>query len=154
MKKQNCMEAKEIADSMEIEAVFPKKAKRVIKRKRNYGEESERVEGTVVLSPEESFRVDYFIQIMDQALCSLETRFEQFEKYEQIFGFLFDLKKLQSASDESLMASCTNLENSLAHGDHSDIVGKDLFCELKVLREALPTGTKRPIEVLDFFKKG
>lgn len=42
-------------------------------------------------------------------------------------------------SDESLMASCTNLENSLTYDKHSDIVGNDMLCELKILREALPT---------------
>ena len=133
-------EAKILAESMEIEAVFPKQGKRVIKRKIQYGESSENVEGSVTLSPEEKFRVDYFIQIMDQALYSLGTRFEQFEKYEKIFGFLFDLKKLQSESDDSLMVSCANFEDSLTHGDHSDIVGSDLFAELKIIREALPEG--------------
>lgn len=116
---------------MEIEAVFSKKSKRIIRTKIKYGDKSERVEGSVALSPEECLRVYYFIQIMDQALCSLETRFEQFQRYEQIFGFLFDLKKLQSANDESLMTSCTNLENSLTHGKHSYIVGNDLFWEFK-----------------------
>ncbi|KAG7548423.1 hypothetical protein ISN44_As12g036130 [Arabidopsis suecica] len=144
-------EAKEIAESLEIDPVFPKKAKRVIKRKRHYGEESENMEGSVTLSPEESFRVDYFIQIMDQALYSLETRFEQFQRYEQIFGFLFDLRKLQSASDDSLMASCVNLEVSLTHGKQSDVVGHDLFFELKVLREALPKEVKRPIEIYPLY---
>ncbi|KAL9308268.1 putative HAT dimerization domain, ribonuclease H-like superfamily [Arabidopsis thaliana] len=99
------------------------------------------------------FRIDYFIQIMDQALYSLETRFEQFQRYEQIFGFLFDLKKLQSASDDSLMASCTNLKDALTHGTHSDILASDLFYELKILREALPKEVRRPIEVLDFLQK-
>nr|CCD74533.1 similar to hAT dimerisation domain-containing protein [Arabidopsis halleri subsp. halleri] len=136
-------EAKEIAKSLEIDHVFPKKAKRVIKRKRHYDEELENMEGSVTLSPEESFRVDYFIQIMDQALYSLEMRFEQFQRYEQIFGFLFDLRKLQSASDDSLMASCVNLEVSLTHGKQSDVVGHDLFFELKVLREALPKEVKK-----------
>ncbi|AEC06949.1 hAT family dimerization domain-containing protein [Arabidopsis thaliana] len=90
---------------------------------------------------------------MDQALYSLETRFEQFQRYEQIFGFLFDLKKLQSASDDSLMASCTNLKDALTHGTHSDILASDLFYELKILREALPKEVRRPIEVLDFLQK-
>ena len=82
----------------------------------------------MTLSPEEKFRVDYFLQIMDQAPYSLGTKFEQFQKYEKIFGFLFD---------DSLMVSCANLEDSLTHGDHSNIVGIDLFAELKTLKEIL-----------------
>jgi len=89
---------------------------------------------------------------MDQALYSLETRFEQFEKYEQTFGFLFDLDKLKSASDDSLMASCANLEECLKHENHSDVIGDDLYFELSVLKDALPEDCKRPIEVLNFLK--
>ena len=135
-------EAKILAESMEIEAVFPKQGKRVIKRKIKYGESSENVEGSVTLSPEEKFRVDYFIQ----------RRLSISRSMKKIFGFLFDLKKLQSASDDSLMVSCANLEDSLTHGDHSDIVGSDLFAELKIVREALPEGVKKPTEVLDFLQ--
>uniref|UniRef100_A0A0D3AB81 Uncharacterized protein n=1 Tax=Brassica oleracea var. oleracea TaxID=109376 RepID=A0A0D3AB81_BRAOL len=129
-------EAKILAESMEIEAVFPKQGKRVIKRKIKYGESSENVEGSVTLSPEEKFRVDYFIQ----------RRLSISRSMKKIFGFLFDLKKLQSASDDSLMVSCANL------GDHSDIVGTDLFAELKIIREALPERVKKPTEVLDFLQ--
>jgi len=35
------------------------------------------------------------------------------------------LKKLQSASDDSLMASCVNLEVSLTHEKQLDVVGQD-----------------------------
>lgn len=92
-----------------------------------FHDQTERVDEAVDFSPEDSFRISYFLQAMDQALYSLETRFEQFQKYEQTFGFLFDLEKLKSASNDSLLASCTNLEASLKHGNHSDIIGDDLF---------------------------
>ena len=44
-------------------------------------------------SPEELFRTDYFLYIVDQALSSLQSRFDQFKIYENIFGFLFSIKK-------------------------------------------------------------
>jgi len=137
---------------MKIEVTFPTQKKRVIKRKRFFDEEPKLVDESVNLSPEESFRTSYFLQVMDQALYSLETRFEQFQKYEQTFGFLFDLEKLKSASEDSLMASCTNLEAALNHGNHSDVIGDDLWFELMVLKEALPQDYKRPLEVLNFLK--
>ncbi|XP_048621665.1 zinc finger MYM-type protein 1-like [Brassica napus] len=145
-------DVKKIAEAMEIEATFPTQKKRVIKRKRFFDEEPELVDESVDLSPEESFRTSYFLQVMDQALYSLETRFEQFQKYEQTFGFLFDLEKLKSASEDSLMASCTNLEAALKHVHHSDVIGDDLCFELMVLKEALPQDYKRPLEVLNFLK--
>ena len=52
-----------------------------------------------------------------------------------------------------MKASCLNLEASLRNGTHSDIVGDDLFMELKILRESIPEEVRKPIEVLDFLKK-
>ncbi|XP_073116141.1 uncharacterized protein [Elaeis guineensis] len=39
-------------------------------------------------SPEESFRVNYFLYLVDQAIFSLKHRFEQFQLYKNNFGFL------------------------------------------------------------------
>lgn len=144
--------ARQIAADMEIEAEFPVKQKRIIRRKKHYDEDPE-IDENVLLSPEESFRIDYFNTLMDQALVSLESRFEQFQRYEKTFGFLFDLKKLTDASEDTLRASCLNLEASLRNGTHSDIVGDDLFMELKILRESIPEEVQKPIEVLDFLKR-
>ena len=90
--------------------------------------------------------------IIDQALSSLPRRFEQFKVYEDTFGFLFDLKKSNFSSNECLMANCANLEKILKHDGVSDIDGRDLFLELKVLKDVLPKETKKPIEVLNFLK--
>lgn len=43
----------------------------------------------VLLLPEESFRIDYFNTLMDHALVSLESRFEQFQRYRKTFGFFY-----------------------------------------------------------------
>ncbi|XP_028116632.1 uncharacterized protein LOC114314351 [Camellia sinensis] len=77
---------------------------------------------------------------------NLMRMFEQFKVYEENFGFLFDLKK---CSDESLKAGCVNLEEFLKHGDISDIDGRDLLMELKVMKERLPKEVNKPIEVLN-----
>ncbi|KAG5605443.1 hypothetical protein H5410_026935, partial [Solanum commersonii] len=79
--------AKEIASEMNIEPEF--------RKKRN-------VDNEITRSLEESFRVDYFLYIVDQAIFSLQNRFEQFEVYENIFSFLFSGKKLRSLDDENL----------------------------------------------------
>ncbi|KAL9286281.1 putative HAT dimerization domain, ribonuclease H-like superfamily [Arabidopsis thaliana] len=130
-------EATLIAESMDIEPKFPVKRKRIIKRKRHFDEEMENDVETELLSEEENFKV----------------RFEQFEEYGRIFRFLFDLRKLKSASDDGLKAACINLETSLKHGDSSDVDGNHLFLELKVLKELLPTEITKAIEVLNFLKK-
>ena len=82
--------AKEITNEMEIESKFQEK--RVIRRKKQYDES---VDCDNIQSAEESFRIGYFLYIVDQVISSLKTRFEQFQMYENMFGFLFDFKKLK-----------------------------------------------------------
>ena len=53
-------------------------------------------------SAEESFRIDYFLYIVDKAISSIENRFQQFQIYEDIFGFQFNFTKLKSLDDDSL----------------------------------------------------
>ncbi|XP_010473753.1 PREDICTED: zinc finger MYM-type protein 1-like [Camelina sativa] len=146
-------EATEIAIQMDIEPAFYKKPKRLIKKKKQFGEDAEHVDQSNTLSAEESFRIEYFINIVDQAIVSLEVRFEQFQYYEEIFGFLFGLKKLKSAGDDELMVSCMKLEASLKHDGNSDIEGKDLFVELKLLRGVLPKEITKAVDVLEFLKR-
>ncbi|KAK4738398.1 hypothetical protein R3W88_002095 [Solanum pinnatisectum] len=100
--------AKEIALEMNIEPVFRKK--RVIYRKNN---------------------LMRMLIMKSQDLLKNHLEFEQFEVYENIFGFLFSGKKLRSLDDENLKKYCLNLECSLKHNTHSDIDGVDLFSELK-----------------------
>ena len=42
------------------------------------------------------------LYIVDQAISSIESRFEQFQIYENMFGFLFNFEKLKSLDDDSL----------------------------------------------------
>ena len=48
---------------------------------------------------------------------------------------MFTLDKLHSLDDKSLFSSAINLEAALKNGEHSDIDGKELFVELKLIRE-------------------
>uniref|UniRef100_A0A0D3AN66 DUF4371 domain-containing protein n=1 Tax=Brassica oleracea var. oleracea TaxID=109376 RepID=A0A0D3AN66_BRAOL len=127
-------EAERIASEMGIDHVFSKKEKCPTKRKQFHGEEPDKVGEDVVVTPEEDFRINYFIKIVDQGLVSLEKRFDQLQGYEKTFGFLFDFKKLKLAEDDKLMVSCANLEVFLKHGNYSDIDGDDFFLELNFLR--------------------
>ena len=78
--------AKGIALEMDIGTTFRKK--RVIKRKRQFDETSDDT-NLATQSAEESFRISYFIPIVDQAIASLTRRFEQYQSYQKNFGFLF-----------------------------------------------------------------
>ncbi|XP_057796565.1 uncharacterized protein LOC131012599 [Salvia miltiorrhiza] len=139
--------AKSIASNMNIEPIFP--TKRRITRKKQF-DEGENVE--VSLSPEESFRIEYFVVIVDMAIGSLKSRFEQLKSFEHIFGFLFDSKVLKSLDNDELRNCCVNLNSALTHDNLSDVKLDDLFTELKILQVTLPNETISAIEILEFVK--
>ena len=122
--------AKGIALDMDIGTTFRKK--REIKRKRQFDENPDDI-NTSTQSPEESFRISYFLSIVDQAISSLTTRFEQYQGYQKNFGFLFTSDELQSFDNQSLRSSCENLEDALSKDGKSDINANDLYVELKFL---------------------
>ena len=124
--------------------------RRVVRRKKHFDEDMEaNAEGSQ--SPEDNFRVSYFIHIVDQALTSLKDRFEQFELYKEIFGFLFNTK-FTSVSEEKLMEHCTKLQSFLEHNQQCDIYGKELFQDLRDLKTILPKEITKSIDILDFIK--
>ncbi|GFS39458.1 hypothetical protein Acr_00g0063130 [Actinidia rufa] len=59
----------------------------------------------------------------------------------------------QKSNDECFMKSSANLEECLKHAGISDIDGRDLWMELKVLREILPEEVNKPIEVLNYLSQ-
>ena len=122
--------AKGIALDMDIGTTFRKK--REIKRKRQFDENSDDTNASTQ-SPEESFRISYFLSIVDQAISSLTTRFEQYQGYQKNFGFLFTSDELQSLDHQSLKSSCENLEAALSKDGKSNIYANDLYVELKFL---------------------
>ncbi|KAL7614089.1 hypothetical protein Lser_V15G07721 [Lactuca serriola] len=100
-----------IASDLEIDPVFVEKSnKRRVAQKRHFDENNVGSSESVhELSPQESFRIQYFLYIVDQAIASLERSFEQYKQYEAIFGFLFTAEKLKSVNTSELKASCKNL---------------------------------------------
>nr|GEY76967.1 zinc finger MYM-type protein 1-like [Tanacetum cinerariifolium] len=127
--------SKQIAIEMDINPLFIQK--RVIRRKRQFNEDP--VEQDVILSAEESFKVNYFFYIIDQAIVSLTTRFKQYKEYADIFGFLFTCDKLKLYDDDRLRSCCSRLEAALKNGflNVDDTTGQGLFdvtqAELKAL---------------------
>ena len=133
---------------MKIELVFHEK--RIIHRKKKF---DENVHYETTCSAEESFRIDYFLYIVDKAISSIENRFEQFQIYEDIFGFLFNFTKLKSLDDDSLQKYSLKLEDFLKHDIYYDIDGLDLFSELNILKEILQIKYYTPIDILNYIKR-
>jgi hypothetical protein len=126
--------------------------KRKIKRKKHFDESrDEASDGSQ--SVEDSFRINYFIPLVDQAISSLTTRFEQYQGYLKIFSFLFTSDTLRSLDHDSLKSSCELLEAALTKDEQSDIDAKDLYVELILLQSLLPTENMSPAETLKFMKR-
>ena len=142
------MEAKELADKVGIDPIFPQK--RVVRRTKKFdedvGDDSMKDQ-----SLEDNFRVTYFLQIIDQALTSLKDRFEQFEHYEATFGLLFNAK-FRSMNDEELLECCIKLESFLEYKQVKDIDSDVLFQELVDLKKILPMKVKKAIDILHFLR--
>ncbi|XP_060965151.1 uncharacterized protein LOC133034141 [Cannabis sativa] len=140
--------AKKIAIDMNIDPIFPQR--RTIRRKRQFDENLNTP--SIELSGEESFRINYFFYLVDQAIVSLTKRFEQYEEYENILGCLFTSDKLQLLDSTGLKSCCSHFEKALKHNEQYDIDGNVLYVELKLLREILPREKMRAIDILKFLK--
>ncbi|KAJ9567830.1 hypothetical protein OSB04_003796 [Centaurea solstitialis] len=138
--------AKEIACEMNIDPTFLIK-RHVVRKKQfdesNHGEEMQ-------ASEEENFRINYFLTIVDVAISSLNTRFEQLKIFESIFGFLFDSDKLKSLDENELKNCCAKFGDTFSHNNMVDVDVHDFYSELKVLQVTLPSKSMSAIEILDF----
>ncbi|XBI50796.1 hypothetical protein VPH35_114152 [Triticum aestivum] len=139
--------AKAVASDMDIEPEFPSKRQR--KRKRHHDEINDQEE-EIQLSAMESFRVNYFLVIVDNAVLSLTSRFDQLKKFERVFGFLFNSKNLKSLDDCKLQECCTTFAKAFSDDKLSDVDLHDFVSELKVLQVTLPDGLMSALEILQF----
>jgi hypothetical protein len=141
--------AKKIAMEMNINPEFRTKRKITRKRQFDEGPADEPIESH---SAEESYRNNNFLRIVNQAIASLDTRFEQYKEYADTFGFLFTSDRLRSLDDKSLMDSCLKLEAALKHGEHKDIDGEQLWFELIFIQDLLKK-SMGPLDILKFLEK-
>ncbi|XP_055882495.1 uncharacterized protein LOC129925807 [Biomphalaria glabrata] len=80
--------AKELAENMEVVAIFPAKRQ----RKRQYDKP---VENFTPGNAEDDYMINCFNRIVDIAIQSLQPRFEQLKSNHNLFGFLVSFKSLQ-----------------------------------------------------------
>ncbi|KAM3370821.1 hypothetical protein ACQJBY_018262 [Aegilops geniculata] len=143
--------AKSIASKMNVEPTFP--TKRRVTRKRHFDELNENDQNDEeVQAVEESFRVNYFLVMIDVAIGSLTKRFDELKSFGSMFGFLFNSKELKSLEDDALRKCCTNFANTFTHNNSSDVDSNDLFSELKVLQMILPNNLMSADEIFEFVR--
>jgi hypothetical protein len=139
--------AKNIASELDIEPIFPTKRQR--KRKRHFDDQDDQ-DDEIQQSAMDTFRREYFLIMIDHAIASLNSRFEQMTVFDNIFGFLFNSKKLKSLDEVDLWAHCKIFVDKFSHDNSSDVEINDFFQELKVLQMALPDSMMSAPEILKF----
>jgi molybdopterin converting factor small subunit len=77
----------------------------------------------IIIDPEQSFEINVFNKILDNAISSLKSRFEQTKEFRQYWGFVFDIKITRV---KRIAQTLQRLDTALADGDNSDISGIEL----------------------------
>ena len=75
----------------------------------------------------DSSRVEYFNVMIDAAIASLTSRFEPMKKFDNVFGFLFNSKKLKSLDEADLWLRCKNFMKTFSQDNSSDGEINDFF---------------------------
>ena len=143
--QKTLVDARELCDELEIEPKFPlEHTVRPRRKKRQFDYESA---DEPVLNPENAFKTNVYFVILDSAIMAIKERFDLLYKHNEIFNFLYDIKK---EDKNGLLKKCLKLERDLTHENHSDIEGRQLFQEILLLTAELPDNKNTPLEVLDY----
>ena len=141
------IQQKNIASELDIEPIFPTKRQR--KRKKHFDEQDDQDE-KIQQSAVDSFRREYFLVMIDSAIASLTSRFEQMTAFDNVFGFLFNSENLKSLDEADLWLHCKNFVEIFSQDNSSDVEINDFFSELKVLQMTLPDSLMSALEILKF----
>ena len=118
------IQQKNIASELDIEPIFSTKRQR--KRKKHFDEQDDQDE-EIQQSAVDSFRREYFLVMIDSAIASLTSRFEQMTTFDNIFGFLFNSENLKSLDEADLWLRCKIFVENFSHDNSSDVEINDFF---------------------------
>ncbi len=107
-----------------------------------------------ILQAEDAFKVNYFLVMVDMAITSLKSRFEELQSFQSIFGFLMSSVALKSLDGSELKGRCTKLAHTFSLDDGScDVELNDLISELSVLQFALPNRSMSAMEIFEYVRE-
>lgn len=110
-------DAKDIAENLDMEMTLPEKRQRKKKRQSPY-EGTDETQST----PDETFRRDFFLPMVDTALRSLSDRFSRLKGVYDLYDFLFSKENMkQTIKNGKLHERCKKLEQTLHDIDADDL---------------------------------
>jgi hypothetical protein len=139
--------ARMISSELDIEPIFPTKRKG--KRKKHFDEQEDEDEEMQQFAID-LFRREYFLVMIDAAIASLTSRFEQMKAFDNVFGFLFNSGNLKSLDEVNLWSHCKIFAEKFTHENSSDVDINDFYSELKVLQVSLQDCSMSAPEILKF----
>jgi hypothetical protein len=107
----------------------------------------------VTMNAYEIFRTHYFLRVVDQALQSMQTRFEQYDERYNNFGFLYSATKLLNMNNDDLLKSCEDLDLLLQKSTSRDFDGIDLYNEILLFQEFLKANNFSNLDALGALNK-
>ena len=138
----------EIASEMGVETTFP--VKRRATRKKQFDETDY---NEVILQAEKDFEVNYFLVMVDNAISSLKSRFEELQSFKGIFGFIMSSETLKSLDSDGLKECCTKFSETFSLDGSSDVEINDLISELTVMQSTLPDRSMSAMEIFEFVQE-
>lgn len=141
--------AEKLALQLNVEPKF--RVTRVIRRKKQFNYES-RDEASKPQNPELYFKQHVFNNILDRAISSISERFEKIKEFNDIWGFLYNIK--ENKNHEDLLKSCKDLHLKLNDQNKDktecDLNGIDLCNEIEIVRSLYSKKDSCPLEILTF----
>ena len=113
-----------ISSELDVEPIFPTKRKG--KRKKHFDEQDDEDE-EMQQSAIDLFRREYFLVMIDAAIASLTSRFEQMKAFDNVFGFLFNSENLKSLDEVDLWSHCKIFAEKFTHENSSDVEINDFY---------------------------
>ena len=65
--------------------------------------------------------------MIDSAIASLTSRFEQMKNFDNVFGFSFNSKNLKSLDEADLWPHCKNFVETFSQDNSSNVEINDFF---------------------------
>ncbi|KAG2455698.1 RHBL1 protein, partial [Polypterus senegalus] len=136
--------ARELANKLEMpseDVAFPAVTSlRRRQKKRHFNYE---VRDELITDPKEKFRTEFFLALLDQAIMSMNERFDQMKQHFDNFGFLQNYQLISPMDDNTLMKYSTDLKIALtdSKNNESDIDSHALCSEICMFANLVPSNS-------------
>ncbi|XP_072389263.1 uncharacterized protein [Diabrotica undecimpunctata] len=109
-------ESREISTKANIEEDFPSSSTERIRRRKVHFEYEEADEP--ILSPELSFKINFYFKILDAAITAIEERFQLLQQHTDIFSVIYGITKVKN--DDELKTNCEKVNQALTDINSSE----------------------------------